>query len=110
MLVHLVKIHAPDFDLATTLDSGQVFHWEKIGNGFVGAVGDSPVCVEQRRNVLKVRCGRTPQPTRQRRALPRNRWLRAFHVGSAFAAFWQIGIEKTEHVRSFDRADAFLLL
>jgi len=71
LLVHLVKIHAPDFDLATTLDSGQVFHWEKIGNGFVGAVGDSPVCVEQGRNVLKVRCGRTPQPTRQRRALPR---------------------------------------
>jgi len=71
LLVHLVKIHAPDFDLATTLDSGQVFHWEKIGNGFVGAVGDSPVCVEQGRNVLKVRCGGTPQPTRQRRALPR---------------------------------------
>src|SRR5205823_2073968 len=64
-------IHAPDFDLATTLDSGQVFHWEKIGNGFVGAVGDSPVFVEQRRNVLKVGCGGTPQPTRQRRALPR---------------------------------------
>ena len=36
----LVEISAPDFDLAMTLDSGQVFHWEKIGNGFVGTIGD----------------------------------------------------------------------
>jgi N-glycosylase/DNA lyase len=51
----LVKISAPAFDLATTLDSGQVFHWEKIGNGFVGTIGDLPICVEQRGDVLKVR-------------------------------------------------------
>ena len=34
-----LKFAAPDFDLAMTLDSGQVFHWEKIGNGFVGTIG-----------------------------------------------------------------------
>src|SRR6266576_4325838 len=50
----LVKIPAPDFDLAMTLDSGQVFHWEKVGNGFVGLIGDAPVYVQQRGNVLKV--------------------------------------------------------
>src|SRR6266487_299343 len=47
----LVEISAPDFDLAMTLDSGQVFHWEKIGKGFVGTIGDRAVYVEQRGNV-----------------------------------------------------------
>ena len=37
----LTEICAPDFDLAMTLDSGQVFHWQKIGNGFVGAIGET---------------------------------------------------------------------
>ena len=68
--MRLVEIPAPDFDLDKTLDSGQVFHWEKIGDGFVGAIGDLAVYVEQRGDVLKVRCGATPQPARQRRALP----------------------------------------
>ena len=36
----LVEIFAPEFDLAKTLNSGQVFHWQKIGDGFVGAIGD----------------------------------------------------------------------
>jgi len=51
----LVEISAPDFDLAMTLDSGQVFHWEKIGNGFVGAITDYVVHVEQHADVLKVK-------------------------------------------------------
>jgi N-glycosylase/DNA lyase len=44
----LTEIPAPDFDLAKTLDSGQVFHWEKVGDGFIGTIGDVPVYVEQR--------------------------------------------------------------
>ena len=62
------KIRAPDFDLEKTLESGQVFHWQKVGDGFVGAIGDLPVYVEQRGNVLTVRdgeAGRSP-----RRSLP----------------------------------------
>jgi N-glycosylase/DNA lyase len=51
----VIEIHAPDFDLAMTLDSGQVFHWEKAGNGFVGTIGNSAVYIEQNGNVLKVR-------------------------------------------------------
>src|SRR5437868_7218672 len=66
----LIKIPAPDFDLAMTLHSGQVVHWEKTGNGFVGTIGDLPVYVEQDGRVLKVRCGATPQPTRETRMLP----------------------------------------
>src|SRR5205085_4272772 len=50
----LIKIPAPDFDLAMTLDSGQVFHWENVGNGFVGVIGDAPVYIQQWGNVLKV--------------------------------------------------------
>ena len=47
-------IAAPDFDLAMTLDSGQVFHWEKVGNGFVGAIGDQAVYAEQRGETVRI--------------------------------------------------------
>lgn len=57
--MNLSQIAAPDFDLAMTLDSGQVFHWEKIGNGFAGTIGDEPIYVEQRREVLRVGRGET---------------------------------------------------
>ena len=50
----LTENPAPDFDLGMTLDSGQVFHWEKVGNGFIGAIGDRAVYVEQHGNVLKL--------------------------------------------------------
>ena len=48
----LAKIAARDFDLAMTLDSGQVFHWEKRGTGFVGTIGDRAVYAEQRGRTL----------------------------------------------------------
>ena len=62
------KIRAPDFDLEKTLESGQVFHWQKVGDGFVGAIGDLPVYVEQRGNVLTVRDGEAARSPR--RSLP----------------------------------------
>src|SRR3954469_114651 len=72
------KIRAPDFDLEKTLDSGQVFHWEKNGDGFVGAMGNLPLYIEQRGEFLKVRFGgpafrlRSGQatPAREPRVLP----------------------------------------
>jgi N-glycosylase/DNA lyase len=63
------KIPAPDFDLAKTLNSGQVFHWEEAGRGFMGTIGDRAVHVEQVRNALRVRHGEPPSPTRGPRAL-----------------------------------------
>jgi len=49
----LREIAAGDFDLARTLDSGQVFHWEKCGDGHAGTIGsDDGAYVEQRRNRL----------------------------------------------------------
>ncbi|MDP9004258.1 MAG: 8-oxoguanine DNA glycosylase [Verrucomicrobiota bacterium] len=46
------SIAAPDFDLARTLDSGQVFHWERHDPGNVGTIGDNAVYVEQRADRL----------------------------------------------------------
>ena len=64
------KIRAPDFDLEKTLDSGQVFHWQKIGDGFVGTIGTRALYLEQCGEFLKVRFGGTPKPARETRALP----------------------------------------
>jgi len=64
----LVEISAPEFDLAMTLNSGQVFHWQKVDDGFVGAIGDLPVYVEQRGNVLTVQNGEAARSPR--RSLP----------------------------------------
>jgi N-glycosylase/DNA lyase len=68
--MNLTTIEAPDFDLAMTLNSGQVFHWEKYGSGFAGAIGKNAIYVEQRGDILKVRFGERPKPPWQARALP----------------------------------------
>ncbi|HJX81480.1 MAG TPA: DNA glycosylase, partial [Candidatus Udaeobacter sp.] len=57
LLVHRMEISAPNFDLEKTLDSGQVFHWEKVGKGFVGTISDCAISIEQNGSVLKVRDG-----------------------------------------------------
>lgn len=51
----IIEVAARDFDLSATLDSGQVFHWEQIGVGYVGAIGGTPAYVEQMGNKLRVR-------------------------------------------------------
>ena len=67
----LVKISAPAFDLAKTLDSGQVFHWQKSGDGFVGATADYVVHVEQHGDVLKAKMeGGTPATPGSRKLVP----------------------------------------
>src|SRR5215467_6575641 len=65
-----MKIRASDFVLEKTLDSGQVFHWQKAGDGFVGTIGDRAVYIEQMGELLRVRNGRMPSPARCKRALP----------------------------------------
>lgn len=49
----LSRIRVADLDLEKTLNCGQVFHWEKHGRGFVGAIGDEAVYVEHRVETLK---------------------------------------------------------
>src|SRR6201984_3631315 len=70
IFTNVIEIRALDFDLEKTLDSGQVFHWQKISDGFVGAIRDLPVYMAQDNGVLRVRFGGPPKPARQRRALP----------------------------------------
>jgi N-glycosylase/DNA lyase len=66
------EISASDFDLAKTLDSGQVFHWNKIDQGFSGTIGETALYVEQRGDLLKVRVGDSlRQLPNESRALPR---------------------------------------
>jgi N-glycosylase/DNA lyase len=43
---------APDFDLAITLASGQVFHWHAQGGGYCGVIDKQPVYVEQQGDLL----------------------------------------------------------
>src|ERR1051325_345215 len=50
--MRLSEIVTPEFNLAMTLGSGQVFHWEKAGDGFVGTIGYQPIYVEQRGDLL----------------------------------------------------------
>ena len=59
------RINAPGFDLATTLNSGQVFHWEKVSDGFCGAIGECAVYLEQRGDVLQIEMeGEAPRQAR----------------------------------------------
>jgi N-glycosylase/DNA lyase len=55
--MHLIEIPAFDFDLEQTLNSGQVFHWEKAGNGFVGTIDNRAIYVEQRGKILRASGG-----------------------------------------------------
>jgi N-glycosylase/DNA lyase len=48
----LFRTTANDFDLEKTLNCGQVFHWEKSGAGFIGAIGTKAAYVEQRGDQL----------------------------------------------------------
>jgi N-glycosylase/DNA lyase len=50
----LVPIAAPEFDLELTLGCGQVFHWQRHGSGWLGAVHDRAAYVEQRADSLLV--------------------------------------------------------
>jgi N-glycosylase/DNA lyase len=50
----LHSIPAPDFDLEKTLSSGQVFHWMRQGSGFVGAIAEDLVYLEQAGETLRV--------------------------------------------------------
>src|SRR5438876_8105881 len=55
IFTNVTELPAPHFDLAMTLDSGQVFHWEKPGKGFVGTIGDRAVYLEQHGDVLRAK-------------------------------------------------------
>jgi N-glycosylase/DNA lyase len=53
----LSALPVPDFNLALTLNCGQVFHWVPRGAGWLGMIGDRPCYVEQRGPELLVTPG-----------------------------------------------------
>ncbi len=46
-----------DFRLEPTLDCGQVFHWRRLGAGWIGVIGSTPVYIEQSTQGLAVSQG-----------------------------------------------------
>jgi N-glycosylase/DNA lyase len=52
-------VPAPHFDLEKTLNSGQVFHWMRHGRGFVGAIAENPVYLEQMGETIRVSGGQS---------------------------------------------------
>ena len=56
------EVPAPEFDLAKTLNSGQVFHWIAADGGFYGLIGELPVHLKQRENTLIIRLSKNHRP------------------------------------------------
>lgn len=85
--MNLFTIDARDFDLAKTLDSGQIFHWEPHGRGFVGTIGERAMYAEQRGDELLVPEG-TEEIARRYFALdhPLNEICAAFPRDTAMSA------------------------
>ncbi len=52
------ELEAPIFHLAGTLESGQVFHWNRTPSGWTGLIDRTPVHVEQSGDRLRVTPGR----------------------------------------------------
>jgi N-glycosylase/DNA lyase len=50
----LIAIDAPELDLDQTLTCGQVFHWRRHEQGWLGLVGDEPLYLESRDGGLLV--------------------------------------------------------
>jgi N-glycosylase/DNA lyase len=53
----LVELPAPDFDLDQTLSCGQVFHWRRHGEGWLGTVGSEPLYIESAPSAVRVPAG-----------------------------------------------------
>ena len=53
-VMRLQAVPAPHFDLEKTLNSGQVFHWTRHGRGFVGAIAENFVYLEQEGESIQV--------------------------------------------------------
>jgi N-glycosylase/DNA lyase len=57
----LRRIPSDGIDLAKTLNSGQVFHWIRLGTGFAGAIDQVACYLEQTGNELLVTKGLVPR-------------------------------------------------
>ena len=122
----LTGIAALHFDLAVTLDSGQTFHWEPHGSGFVGAIGGRALYIEQRGDELLVPsenaaaaahyfaldhpleeiCLRLPTDTAMVAARDYCRGLRIMRqpIWECLASFITSSMKQVAHIRQMSRA------
>ncbi|HEY2614089.1 MAG TPA: DNA glycosylase [Chthoniobacterales bacterium] len=120
------RIECADFDLGRTLDSGQVFHWEKWGDGFLGTIAERAVYAEQRRgcilfdgvteNILRKYFALDHPLAEICRSFPRDRAMRAaadFCRGlriirqprwECLATFITSSMKQVAHIRQMSRA------
>jgi N-glycosylase/DNA lyase len=96
----LQKIAAPDFDLEKTLNSGQVFHWESHGDGFVGTIEDLPVSVRQKKQTLYLEGGETPRHSPVRFG-PGSRELAPPSLKELVSNYFALDHQLTDICRSF---------
>jgi N-glycosylase/DNA lyase len=66
----VITISSPEFDLAKTLNSGQVFHWFEGSGGFFGLIDDLPAYVQEKngRLIAKVESATGRSGEKHRRA------------------------------------------
>jgi N-glycosylase/DNA lyase len=60
----LRSLQALDFSLELTLDCGQVFHWQRSGEGWAAVIGELPTFIEQRGGEIFVPAGHEEQVRR----------------------------------------------
>ena len=63
-MTSLHSIPAPHFDLEKTLNSGQVFHWTRHGSGYVGAIAENLVYLEQADASVRILAGHSEMVAR----------------------------------------------
>jgi N-glycosylase/DNA lyase len=105
------RIDAPDFDLQATLNSGQVFHWEKVGEGFYGTIGDRALYVEQRGTGLRFdfedgTLRRRSEKASNVRRRPRSTTPKAFaNTAAATAGSQELALPTSKLVRHYFALD-----
>jgi N-glycosylase/DNA lyase len=120
------EVSAPEFDLRLTLESGQVFHWQRDGEGWRGLIDRTPVRVEQRGAILDVTPGAEtlvaryfaldhplaeiyagfPSDEFSRAALAANRGLRIIRQPrwECLATFLTSAMKQVSHIRAMSLA------
>jgi N-glycosylase/DNA lyase len=63
------RLHAPDFDLTTSMDCGQVFGWERADGAYWGVLGSSAVSLRQEGDAIRFLAGPDLNPLRIRQYL-----------------------------------------
>ena len=58
-----ILLRVCDYDLAATLDSGQVFRWRQNGNSWEGIVGEHFVRLTQTPGGIRAETAALPAPT-----------------------------------------------